>query len=121
MYMPAWANVLGVQMSLKVPPPPSVIHKLQYCESQRRFGSESAVRLPLYGFNREPSAPNAPWPPMKRTSFINEFAPAIHLAATARGLIPPASRPMPVTMLEPPGGVSSSGLGGPTPWKPGVE
>src|SRR6516165_9285708 len=119
--MPAWAKVLGVQMSRNVPPPPSVTHRLGYCPSQRRFRSGSAVWLLLYGFSRVPSIVLVPCPPRKRTSFMSESLPAIHLAATARGLIPLVYKPIPIMMLVPPRGASISGLGGPTPGNEGVE
>src|SRR5512145_766618 len=104
-------------MSLKVPPPPSVIQRLQYWLSHLRSGLPSPVRLSLYVGTREPSGLYVPWPPRKRTSFIMESAPAIHLTATARGLIPPVSIPMPDIILVPPLGVSSMALGAPGPWK----
>src|SRR5260370_31735095 len=112
---PAWAKVMGVQMWTNVPPPPSVTHRLGYCPSQRRFRSGSAVWMLLYGFSRVPSSFLVPCPPRKRTSFIRESLPAIHLTATARGLIPLVYSPIPIMMLVPPWGASISGLGGPTP------
>src|SRR4029453_1259501 len=51
--MPAWAKVLGVQMSKKVPPPPSVTQRLGYWLSQRRFRWGAAGGALLYGFWRE--------------------------------------------------------------------
>ena len=38
--------------------------------------------------------------PRKRTSFIIESVPAIHLAATARGLIPLVPRPTQITIAD---------------------
>src|SRR5579884_2427460 len=86
--MPACANVLGVQMSKNVPPPPSVTHRLGYWLSQRRFESGSPVCVLLYGLMRFPFRSFVPCPPRNRTSFISESAPAIHFTPTARGLIP---------------------------------
>src|SRR5260370_20225977 len=108
-------------MSKNVPPPPSVTQRLGYCPSQRRLRSGSAVWVLLYGFSRVPSSFRVPCPPRKRTSFIRESLPAIHLAATARGLIPFVYTPIPITLLVPPRGASISGFGGPTPWNANVE
>ena len=117
MSMPAEAKELGVQMSKNVPPPPSVTQRLGYWLSQRRFASGSAVRLLLYGFVRVPSRLTVPCPPRNRTSFIIEAAPAIHFAATARGLMPFVYSPIPMTTFVPPFGASIIGFGGPAPWK----
>src|SRR5260370_41973680 len=98
-----------------VPPALLVTQRLGYCPSQRRLRSGSAVWVLLYGFSRVPSGFRVPCPPRKRTSFIRESLPAIHLAATARGLVPLVYSPIPIMMLVPPVGASISGLGGPTP------
>src|ERR1700674_2586150 len=113
--MPAWAKVLGVQMSKKVPPPPSVTQRLGYWLSQRRLRSGSAVCALLYGFSRVPSGLLVPCPPRNRTSFIIDLAPAIHFTPTARGLIPFVYRPIPNRIFVPPFGASISGFGPPTP------
>src|SRR5258706_12176081 len=86
--MPAGAKVLGVQMSKKVPPPPSVIQRLGYWLSQRRLRWGWAVCALLYGFSRVPSGLPVPCPPRNRTSFIIDPAPAIHFTATAPRLMP---------------------------------
>src|SRR5688572_6672881 len=112
---PAAAYGLAVQIFLKMPPPPSVIQRLQYCESHLLSGLPSPVRLALYVGERVPSRFILPWPPMNFTSFIYDLSPAIHLQATARGFEPPASRPMPETIFVPPFGVSNRGLGAPNP------
>src|SRR6266849_3951088 len=113
--IPAWAKVLGVQMSKNVPPPPSVTQRLGYWLSQRRLMSGSAVCALLYGFSRVPSGLLVPCPPRNRTSFIIDVAPAIHFTATARGLMPFVYRPIPNRILVPPFGASISGFGPPTP------
>src|SRR5258706_13456199 len=86
--MPAWAKVLGVQMSKKVPPPPSVTQRLGYWLSPRRLRSGAAVWAFLYGFPRVPSGLLVPCPPRNRTPFILAVAPRIHFPPTARGLMP---------------------------------
>src|SRR5258708_15676679 len=100
--MPAWAKVLGVQMSKKVPPPPSVTQRLGYWLSQRRLRSGSAVCALLYGFSRVPSGFLVPCPPRNRTSFIIEGGPAIHFTATSRGVMPFLERPIPNKVFVPP-------------------
>src|SRR2546427_12590536 len=86
--IPAWAKVLGVQMSKNVPPPPSVTQRLGYWLSQRRLMSGSAVWGLLYGFSRVPAGLVVSLPPRNRTSFIIGVTPAIHFPATARRLLP---------------------------------
>ena len=80
MYKPACANVLGVQMSTKVPRRP-VIHRLGYCPSHRRFrfgirGMRVVVNLvPDLEFSAAVAFGSiVPCPPRKRTSFIIESA-----------------------------------------------
>src|SRR5258705_12207564 len=86
--MPAWAKVLGVQMSKKVPPPPSVTQRLGYWLSQRRVRAGAAGCALLYGFSRGPSGLLVSWPPRYRKSFIIYVGPSIHFTATAPGVMP---------------------------------
>src|SRR5215469_10804111 len=85
---PDCANVLGVHMSAKAPPPPSAIQRLGYWLSQRLRRSGSAVWLLLYGL-----VP-LPCPPRKRTSSTSDRSPAFQSTATARGLVPPVKMPI---------------------------
>jgi len=61
-----------------------------------------------------------PFGAASRVKLVNNLLVAIHIAATARLLTPPANRPMPITIVAPPCGARSMAFGGPTPSKPGV-
>src|SRR4051794_5389501 len=113
--IPNWANVLGVHISAKVPPPPSATQRLGDCPSQRRRRSGSAVWLLLYGF-----VP-LPWPPGNRTSTIIACSPARHRTPTARGFTPPVYTPKPLSIFVPPEGAEMTARGTPTRAKPGTS
>ena len=101
---------------MKVPPPPCVIHRAGNCPSQRRWGSG---RTPgwRYRDSRGRPGPFVPCPPRKRTSSISELR-RPSTGPHGAGLMPPVKEPMPVTILSPPRGASSSGLGAPGPGSP---
>ena len=118
---PACANVLGVQRSKNVPPPPSRHPQARVLAVPAAARSGSAVCALLYGFSRLPSRPLVPWPPRKRTSFIIECC-ARH---PQRGDGPRVD----AVRVEPdpdhdrwcrPGGASISAFGPPDPWNAGV-
>src|SRR5882757_119800 len=88
-YRPALAKVSGLQIPLKVPPPPFVTHRLGYCPSQRCSGSGAPERLELNLLNRIAATGDMSRASSNLTSSTREFSPALHSKPTARVLTPP--------------------------------
>ena len=106
---PAWANVSGVQISAKVPPPPSRYPKAGI------LPVPALVQIGIGGVVVVIRIGAAAVAAQEAHIVDQRSSPALHSTATARGLMPPVKTPKPLMIFVPPGGAEITARGAPTP------